>query len=432
MNRLLIRNGRLVDPSQGVDQGMDVLLDDGVVAEIGERVKAPADTDVFDATGMVVAPGFIDLAAHFREPGFEQKETILTGCRAAVAGGFAAVCCTPDTDPVNDDSAVTRFIVERAEHLGLARVYPIGAVSQDLKGSDLAEIGEMAQEGVVAVGDANRPVVNSLLMRRVLEYTRSFDLPVVVHAEDPQLTDRGLMNEGPVATRIGLRAAPRAAEDVAIARDLVLARITGGRLHLRHVSTAVGLEEIRRAKGLGVNVTCDVAPHHFCLMDSDVAAANYHPNWKTNPPLRSQEDVDAVKEAISDGSVDAIASDHQPHHKDDKELDFSDAPAGIVGLETAVSLALDRLVHNDVIGIERLIDLFSTGPAKAYGLPGGSLRTGSPADVTVLDLRRQVTVDPATFESKSVNTPFAGWKLRGAPVATIVGGRIVWQANVKS
>ncbi len=429
MSRLLIRNGRVVDPSQGIDQGMDVLLDGGVVAEIGERLTAPAKTRVLEAAGQVVAPGFIELAAHLREPGFEHKETIASGCRAAVAGGYTAVCCAPDTDPVNDDPSVTRFIAERAEEVGLARVWPIGALSRNLEGVDLAEIGEMAREGAVAVGDVDRPVVNSLLMRRALEYARSFDIPIVAHAEDSALTDGGLMHEGAVATRIGLRGAPAAAEEVGLARELVLARITGGRLHLHRVSTAGGLEGIRRAKGRGLAVSCDVTPHHFCLTDEDVAAATYHPNWKTDPPLRSAEDQDAVKQAIYDGTVDAIASDHQPHHQDDKELDFSDAPAGIVGLETAVSLALDRLVHGKVIGIGQLVRLFSTGPAGIYGLAGGSLRPGSPADVTILDLRRQVKVDPATFRSKSRNTPFGGWKLRGAPVATIVGGRIVWQAK---
>jgi dihydroorotase len=429
VSRLLIRNGRVVDPSRDIDEGLDVLLDRGVVAEVGERVEAPAKTEVLDATGMVVAPGLIGLACHLREPGFEHKETIASGCRAAVAGGFTAVCCTPDTSPVNDDPAVTRFITERAEAVGLARVHPMGAVSRRLEGAELAEIGEMAREGAVAVSDGGRPVVSSLLLRRALEYARSFDLPVVVHAEDPGLSDGGVMHEGAVSTRIGLRAAPAAAEEIAVARGLVLARITGGRLHLSHVSCAGALDEVREAKRAGLDVTCDTSPQYFCLSDTDVAAATYHPNWKTDPPLRSVEDVEAVKQAIADGTVDAIATDHEPHHQDDKELDFSDAPAGVVGLETAVSLAIDRLVHGKVIGIGQLVRLLSTGPARAFGLAGGTLQPGAPADVTVLDLRRQVTVDPTTFRSKSRNTPFAGWKLRGAPVATIVGGRIVWQAE---
>jgi dihydroorotase len=429
VSRLLIRNGRVVDPSQGIDQGMDVLLERGVVAEIGERVEAPAKTRVLDAAGMVVAPGFIGLACHLREPGFEHKETIASGCRAAVAGGFTAVCCTPDTSPVNDDSSVTRFITERAEAVGLARVHPMGAVSRGLAGAELAEIGEMAREGAVAVSDGGRPIVSPLLLRRALEYARSFDLPVVVHAEDPVLADGGLVHEGAMATRIGLRAAPAAAEDIAILRDLVLARITGGRLHVSHVSCTGGIDAIREAKQAGLAITCETSPQYFCLTDVDVAAAVYHPNWKMNPPLRSSDHVEAVKQAIYDGTVDALATDHEPHHQDDKELDFSDAPAGVVGLETTVSLAIDRLVHGKVIGIGQLVKLLSTGPARIFGIPGGTLRAGSPADVTVVDMRRRVTVDPSAIQSKSRNTPFAGWKLRGAPVATIVGGRIVWQAD---
>lgn len=429
MSRLLIRNGRVVDPSQGIDQDMDVLLVDGLVEAVGGRLDASDDTTVFEASGHVVAPGFIDLAAHLREPGYEHKETIATGCRAAVAGGFTAVCCTADTDPVNDDPSVTRFICERAEDVDLARVFPLGAVTRNLNGEELAEIGEMAREGVVAVGDAGRPITSSLLMRRALEYVRSFDIPVVAHPEDPGLSDRGLMHEGAVSTRIGLRGMPSAAEEVVIARDLALARATNGRLHIRHVSTAAGFTLIRAAKDDGLRVTCDVAPHNFCLTDRDLANATYDPNWKTNPPLRSAEDVEAVKQALRDGTVDAIASDHQPHHRDDKELDFSEAPFGIVGLETAVSLAIDRLLHGKVLDMGKLVQRMSTGPAAAFDLPGGSLKPGEPGDVTILDLERRVTVDPARFRSKSSNTPFGGWELCGAPVATIVGGRIVWRAD---
>jgi dihydroorotase len=428
VQRLLIRNGRVVDPSQGLDQGMDVLLQDGLVARIGERLRVKADTPTLDAAGLVVAPGFIDLNVHLREPGFEYKETIATGLRAAVAGGFTAVCCSADTRPVHDDPSVTQFILERAEDVGLARVYPVGAVSKGLAGAELAEIGEMVRAGAVAVGDPG-PIANSQLMRRALEYARSFGVPVTAHAEDVTLSDGGLMHEGTVSTRIGLRAMPAAAEVVMVARDLVLARSTGGRLHLRHLSTAGALGLVRAAKAEGLAVTCDVAPHHFCLTDESVAEATYNPNWKINPPLRSAADVAAVQQALYDGTVDAIASDHAPHHRDEKELDFSEAPFGCVGLETAVSVAVDRLVHGKVIGLGQLVRLFTTGPAELFGLSGGTLRPGSTADVTVLDLRRRVTVDPRMFRSKARNSPFAGLKLRGAPVATIVGGEVVWRAN---
>jgi len=428
VQRLLIRNGRVVDPSQGLDQGMDVLLEDGHVARIGERIRVKLETPVLDAARLVVAPGFIDLNAQLCEPGHEPRETIESGCQAAVAGGFTAVCCSPDTKPVNDEPSVTSFILERARDVGLARVHPVGAVSRGLAGAELAEIGEMVRAGAVAVGDPG-PVASAQLMRRALEYARSFDIPVAAHAEDLSLADAGLMHEGVVSTRIGLRGMPAAAEEVVVARDLILARLSSGRLHLRHLSTAGALERVRAAKAEGLAVTCEVAPHHFTLTDEDVASANYNTDWKTRPPLRSSDHVDAVKQALYDGTVDAIASDHTPQHRDEKELDFSEAPFGIVGLETAVSLAIDRLVHGKVIGLGRLVRLLSIGPAQAFRLPGGTLRPGSPADVTILDLRRRVTVDPTTFRSRSRNTPFAGLKLRGAPVVTIVGGRIVWRAD---
>lgn len=429
MNRLLIRNGRVVDPSQGLDQGMDVLLEDGCVAAVGERLETPAETSVLDAVGLVVAPGFIDLHTHLREPGFEYKETIFSGCRAAVAGGFTAICCMPDTEPVNDDPAVTGFIRERAEQADLARVYPVGAISEGLEGAELAEIGEMAAAGAVAISDNHRPVSNALLMRRALEYARSFDLPVAVHEEDLDLSDGGSMHEGGVSTRIGLRGIPSSAEDVMVARDLLLAEFTGGRLHLCHLSTSTALDLVRVARRRGLTVSCEVAAHQFVLTDEDVAGANYDPNWKTNPPLRDAAEVESILQAIYDGTVDAIVSDHEPHHADDKELDFSDAPAGIVGLETAVPLALDRLVHGRVIGLMQLVRLMSTRPAEVFGLPGGSLREGAPADLTLLDLRVLRTVDPEAFESSARNTPFAGMRLKGWPAATIVGGKIVWQGG---
>jgi len=429
VKRLLIRNGRVVDPSQGLDQGMDILVEDGHVAAIGERLEAPARVKILDAAGLVVAPGFIDLHTHLREPGFEYKETIETGSKAAVAGGFTAICCMPDTEPVNDDPSVTSYIRERAEQAGLARIYPVGALSKGLKGEEMAEIGEMAKAGAVAISDDPRPVSNALLMRRALEYARSFDIPVAAHEEDLDLSDGGSMHEGAVSTRIGLRGMPTSAEEVMVARDCLLAELTGGRLHLCHLSTAIALDLVRIAKRRGLAVSCEVAAHHFVLTDEDVAGADYDPNWKINPPLRSAVEVESILQAVYDGTVDAIVSDHEPHHADEKELDFADAPFGIVGLETAIPLALDRLVHARVIGLMQLVRLMSTRPAEIFNLPGGSLREGVPADITVLDLRALRTVDPGSFKSLSRNTPFAGMRLKGWPAATIVGGNIVWQAG---
>jgi dihydroorotase len=428
VKRLLIRNGRVVDPSQGLDQGMDLLLENGVVAAIGERLDPPARTKVFDAAGLVVAPGFIDLHTHLREPGFEHKETIESGCGAAVAGGFTALCCMPDTDPVNDDPAVTAFIVKRAEQIGLAKVYPVGAASVGLKGDEMAEIGEMVRAGAVAISDDCKPVSNAQLVRRVLEYARSFDVPIAAHEEDLDLSAGGSMHEGGVSARIGLRGIPTSAEEVMVARDVLLAELTRGRLHLCHLSTSASLDLVRTAKQRGLAVTCEVAAHQFVLTDEDVAGSNYDPNWKVNPPLRSAVEVEAILQAIYDGTVDAIVSDHEPHHADEKEFDFSNAPFGIVGLETAVPLALDRLVHGRVIGLMQLVRLMSTRPAEIFNIPGGTLREGSPADVTVLDLRALRTVDPASFKSRAQNTPFADMRLKGWPAATIVGGEIVWKA----
>ena len=429
MSRLLIRNGRVVDPSQGLDQGMDLLLEDGCVAALGERLDVAKRTPVLDAAGLVVAPGFIDLHAHLREPGLEYKETIESGCRAAVAGGFAAVCAMPTTEPCNDEPSVTRFVRSRAASLGLARVYPIGAVTRGRGGEELAEIGEMVREGIVAVSEGGKAIASAMLMRRALEYARSFDIPVAVHEQDPDLAEGGAMHEGEVSTRIGLPGIPAAAESVMVARDILLAELTRGRLHLCHLSTRAALDLVRMARRKGVPVTCEVAPHHFTLTDEDVATSNYDPNFKLAPPLRSASDREAVLQAIYDGTVDAIVSDHAPHHSDEKERDFGDAPFGVIGLETAVSLAVDRLVHGRVIGLMQLVRLLSTGPAEVYGLPGGSLKVGQPADVTLLELRTRRTVDPKKFRSKSRNTPFSGMVLRGGPVATVVAGKVVWRAD---
>ncbi len=429
MSRLLIRNGRVVDPSQGLDQGMDVLLEDGHVAALAERLDVPARTEELDAAGLVVAPGFIDLHVHLREPGYEHVETIATGAAAAVAGGFTAVCCMADTLPVNDGPTVTRFIRERATAAALARVYPIGALSVGRNGEGMAEIGEMVREGAVAISDSPRPVTDAGLMRRVLEYCRSFDIAVVVHEEDHSLSGRGVMHEGEISTRIGLHGTPSATEEVMVARDLLLAELTGGRLHLAHLSSAGSLGLVRMGRRRGIDVSCEVALANLVLTDADAAASTYHPNWKTNPPLRSHADREALLEGVYDGTIDALVSDHSPCHSDEKDLDFNDAPSGVVGLETTVAVALDRLVHQRVIGISQLVRLLSVRPAEIFRLPGGSLKPGGPADVTLLDLRARTTVDPKAFRSRSRNTPFAGQSFKGAPAATIVAGRVIWRRN---
>ena len=426
MSRLLVRNGRVIDPVQGIDELMDILIEDGRIATLGREIKA-VDAPELDAEGLVVAPGFIDLHSHLREPGYEYKETIETGCLAAAAGGFTAVCCMANTNPVNDEPAVTRYIMEKADRAGAVKVYPIGALSKGCKGDELAEIGEMVRAGAVAISDSPNPVANSLLMRRALEYCKSFDVPMIVHPQDELLSDRGAMHEGRVSTRIGLRGMPGAAEEAFVARDILLAEFTGGRLHLGHLSTAGSVEAIRVAKARGSRVTCEVSAHHFSLTDEDVAGSNYDPQWKMNPPLRTDEDRKAIIAGIADGTIDAIVSDHAPHHRDEKEMDFADAPFGISALETAVSLALDRLVRPGVIDVPALVRLMSVTPARIVGVPGGSLAEGSPGDLTILDLERSVTVDPDLFVSKGRNTPFAGVTLQGGPAATVVGGRVVWQ-----
>ena len=428
MSRLLVRNGRVIDPGQGLDQCVDVLIDDGRIAGVGKDLEYPEGIPEFDAEGLVVAPGFIDLHTHLREPGFEHKETIETGCLAAAAGGFTAVCCMANTNPVNDEPAVTRYIMEKANRAGAVRVYPIGALSKGCQGDELAEIGEMVQAGAVAISDSPNPVANSLLMRRALEYCRSFDIPIIVHPQDDVLSDRGAMNEGRVSTRIGLRGMPAAAEESIVARDLLLAEFTGGRLHLGHLSTAGAVEAVRAARARGSKVTCEVTAHHFSMIDEDVAASNYDPQWKMNPPLRTENDRQAILEGLADGTIDAIVSDHAPHHQDEKEMDFADAPFGISGLETAISLALDRLIHPGIIDLTALVRLMSVNPAKIVGVPGGSLKIGSPGDLTVLDLDRPITVDPSSWLSKGRNTPFGGARLKGGPAATVVGGRVVWQS----
>jgi dihydroorotase len=424
--KLLIANGYIIDPAQQLNAGgRSLLIEDGRVVGLLDRGDpVPEQAHVIDATGLIVAPGFIDLHTHLREPGQEYKETIATGAAAAVAGGWTSICAMPNTDPVNDNPAVTRFILEQAQAAKLANVFPIGAITKGSQGKELAEMGEMKNAGVVAVSDDGRSVPTASMMRRALEYARGFDLTVVDHCQDQTLSAGGVMHEGRWSLILGLRGMPAAAEDVDVVRDCVLAKLTKARVHIAHVSTRGALAAVRHAKAEGLNVTCEVAPHHWTLTDE--AVAEYDTNTKMSPPLRSREHVDAVLEAMKDGTIDAIATDHAPHHLDEKALEFDQASFGIAGLETAVGLAFD-LVHAGLIDLERVVQMCSTNPARIFGLADrGSLKQAAHADVTLLDPNLEWVFDVKQSKSKSRNTPFDGRSLRGAAVATIVGGRLVY------
>jgi dihydroorotase len=426
VSRLLIKHARVVDPNQKLDHGLDILVVDGRVEKLAERIQ-DGKAEVLDATGLVAAPGFIDVHVHLREPGYEYKETVATGSAAAVAGGFTAVCCMANTDPVIDNAAVVEFVRSRAAEAGLARVYPVGAVSKGLAGEELAEIGEMVRAGAVAFSDDGKPVRNAQLMRKVLEYASLFGVPVIDHCEDAHLNAGGVMHEGAACTRLGLRGIPAASEEVMVARDATLAELTGGHVHVAHLSTRGALERVREARARGVRVTCEVTPHHLALTDQAVVDSEYDTNTKMNPPLRSAEHVEALIGAVRDGTVDCLATDHAPHHDDEKALEFDLAPFGVVGLETAIPVTYDLLVRRHKLPLRRFVALWSSNPARLFGLPGGTLAPGSPADITLFDPDAQDTVDPERFRSRSRNTPFAGQRLRGWPVATIVEGRPVWQ-----
>ncbi len=423
---LLIRGGRVIDPANQVDGVQDVLLEGAVVKRVGPGLSKPDGAEVVDARGKVVCPGFIDIHVHLREPGFEYKETVATGTRAAAAGGFTAVCCMANTQPVNDNGSITEYIVDRARTEGHVRVYPIGAVTRGLKGKQLAELAELADAGCVAFSDDGRCVMDAGLYRRAMEYTLPFGTPIISHAEDHQLSRGGVMNEGVVSTEIGLAGAPAAAEDVMVARDIVLAELTGAHLHIAHLSTAGAVRLVREAKARGVRVTAEVTPHHLVLTED--AVRSYDPNTKMNPPLRAKRDVEALLEALADGTIDCVATDHAPHALSEKEGEYDHAAFGVVGLETAVAVLLDRVVRPGVLPLATLVARLSRDPARLLSLPGGSLAPGSPADVTILDLERELTVDPARFQSRGRNTPFGGWRLTGGAWMTIVNGKQVMTA----
>jgi len=423
--RLLIANGYIVDPAQQINAGKNLLIEDGRIAGTLDRgAPVPEGAEVFDATGLVVAPGFIDLHVHLREPGQEYKETIATGAAAAVAGGWTSVCAMPNTDPVNDNPAVTRFIIEQGQRAQLANVFPIGAITKGSEGRELAEMGDMKAAGIVAVSDDGRAVPDAGLMRRAMEYARGFEMPVVDHCQDPSLSKGGVMHEGRWSLILGLRGMPAAAEEIDARRDCVLAQSTGARLHIAHVSTRGTVAAVRQAKAAGLPVTCEIAPHHWTLTDE--AAADYDTNTKVNPPLRGREHVEALLEALRDGTIDAIATDHAPHHADEKALEFDEAPFGIIGLETGIGLAFE-LVHRGVISLERFVEMCASNPARIFSLKErGSFVRQAHADVTILDPECEWVFDVSRSKSKSRNTPFHGRTMRGAAVATIVSGRLVY------
>ena len=417
--------GRIVDPVNGVDGSADVLIEGGLVTRVGPDLGVEPGTVVIAVPpGCVVCPGFIDMHVHLREPGHEHKETVATGVAAAVAGGFTAVACMPNTEPVNDDAGITRLIVGRAAQVGLARVYPVGALTKGQAGEQLTEIGELRAAGCVAVSDDGRPVVDAALMRRALEYAAMFDMLVIDHCEDVSLAGEGVAHEGHHAAVLGLRGLPAAAEEIIVERDVTLSGLTGSPVHIAHLSARGALCAVRSGKDRGTRVSCEVTPHHFTLTDAWLAG--YDTNYKVNPPLRELADVEAMLEGLRDGSIDCIATDHAPHHYDEKLVEFDRAPFGVIGLETAVSICLDRLVHAGYLPLSRLVELLSVNPARLLGVPGGGLTAGAPADITVLAPELAVTVEATAFRSLARNTPFDGWSLRGGVAATMIGGRTAY------
>jgi dihydroorotase len=424
MPALLIKNGRVVDPSSGHDGVADVWIEDGLIRGVGAGLSA-AGGEVFDATGLIVAPGFIDMHVHLREPGFEHAETIESGARAAAAGGFTSICPMPNTAPVNDNATVTSYIVEKARKHAVVNVFPIGAITKGSKGEDLAAIGSMRQAGAIAISDDGRPVMNARVMRRAMEFARSVHIPVIDHCEDLHLSAGGDMHEGLESVRLGLRGIPGASEDVMVARDILLAKLTGARFHVAHISSRHSVEMVAFAKARGLTVTAEVTPHHLMLADSDMPP--YDSDYKMKPPLRSGCDVSSVVQGVVSGAIDAIATDHAPHPGSEKMQEFEQCPFGILGLETALGVALEALVHTGKIDLPRLVDLFTANPARILGINRGTLGAGTPADLTIFSTERAWTYDVNKSFSRSRNSPFDGKTFRGGPVATVVAGRVVWQ-----
>lgn len=423
---LLIKNGRVLDPASNTDAPKDILLKDGRIKEIAPAGKLSVDSGVetLDASGLIVAPGFIDMHVHLREPGQENSETIETGTLAAARGGFTAVCCMPNTKPVNDNASITRFIVDRAKVHGHVRVWPIGAASVGSKGESISDIAAMREAGIVAVSDDGKPIATAKLARQIMDYCRTLELPVIEHAEDVSLAAGASMREGVASTRLGLPGMPAAAESVCVARDVQIAELTGARLHIAHLSARSSLEQVRFAKQHGLHVTCEVTPHHFTLIDEDVT---YDSRFKMNPPLAAREDREALLEGLADGTVDAIATDHAPHEPAIKDVEFDKAPFGILGFETALGLALEQLVHSGKIKLMRMVELFTTGPARVLGRER-KLAAGEHGDITIFSLERPWTYRVKESASKSRNSPFDGRAFKGGPVATIVAGKIVHRA----
>lgn len=426
MSKMLIRNGRVLDPASGLDALRDIAIEDGKFAEIGEHLEAEG-REVVDATGLIVAPGFIDMHVHLREPGFEYAETIESGSRAAAAGGFTTICCMPNTQPVNDNPTVTSYIIERAHRHAVVNVLPIGAITRNSAGEELAAIGSMVQAGIVAISDDGRPVMNARVMRRAMETARSFGIPVIDHCEDIHLSAGGDMHEGALSVRYGLRGIPSASEDVMVARDILLAELTGARFHVAHLSAQRSVAMVAFAKSQGLPITCETTPHHFALTDVDMPP--YDSNYKMKPPLRSGSDTGAILQGLIDGTVDAIATDHAPHAGSEKMQEFEKCPFGILGLETAIGLTLERLVHAGKISLMKMVELFTTGPAGVLKLKAGRISVGAPADLTLIDLEKQWTYDVNRSCSKSRNSPFHGYGFRGGPVRTIVNGKSVWSVS---